>query len=171
MAKYAKRKHGKIHEIFKYGKRYDGLYLSSCGLDISLNDKSWKMTDEAPTCKSCLQANTIGHSARQIELEEKGVLAGDKWVAQIHEDLEWETQEETRRLVLVDESEYEYSVILESNKFGKESAGWGDEDKIILFSSDGDNILNPGTCAQIRFARKVTGILTDALNKTQTFCD
>ncbi len=169
MAKYAERKHNKIHEIFKYGERYDGLYLSACGMYVSLNNKNWKITDRSPTCKNCLRANKIGHSAMQIELREKGLLSGAKWVAQVEEDLEWEDQ--NGRQVLGDESEYEYAVIRDSNTFGKKSAGWGDESKIILFSSSGENDLNPGTCAQIRFARKVTGILTDALNKTQTFCD
>lgn len=170
MAKYAERKHGEIHEIFKYGARYDGLYLSACGIGVPLTSKNWKTTDRPPTCKNCLRANKIGHSALEIELKEKGLLSGDKWIAHFDEDIEWENQDGERRKVLADESEYEYSVIRESNKFGKESAGWGDEDKIILFSSDGENDLNPGTCAQIRFARKATKLLADALNEAQLFC-
>lgn len=60
--------------------------------------------------------------------------------------------------------DFEISVL---HKDGEQAWGWGCENKIILFSSCGDNILNPGTKEQFEFAEKVAQILCNSLNKLQ----
>lgn len=58
--------------------------------------------------------------------------------------------------------DYEISVI---NERGARDWGWGCEDKIILFSTSGDNDLNPGTKELFDFALRVAQILCDQMNK------
>ena len=60
-----------------------------------------------------------------------------------------------------EEHDYEISVV---NENATKHWGGGCENKVILFSSGGDNELNPGTKAQLDFAIMAANVLCDGLN-------
>lgn len=83
-----------------------------------------------------------------------------KWITDFKEETEWEASDGEKF------TDYEYSVVRENNENGIKSWGWGDENKIILFSSGiGGNDLNPVTEKQVNFAKRVATHLADVLNK------
>lgn len=62
--------------------------------------------------------------------------------------------------------DFEISVVRESNKHGRTSYGWADEDKIIVFSSNNvqvDDEKGKAT-AQIKWMKNVAEIIKDSLN-------
>lgn len=63
------------------------------------------------------------------------------------------------------DNDYELSVIKSDNKFGKSSWGWGNENKIIIFSSGlGGNKLSKTTPEIKDFAISTANKLCDLLN-------
>jgi len=64
-------------------------------------------------------------------------------------------------------NEVEIAVVREDNKFGFESAGWADEDKIALFDCDTDMEVSSDEEADkiIGWWKDVASTIADALNK------
>ena len=62
--------------------------------------------------------------------------------------------------------DFEISVVRSSNKHGLKSYGWGDEDKIIVFSSNNVHVADAEGEAikQIDWMKNVANIIKDALN-------
>ena len=80
-----------------------------------------------------------------------------KWEVQVLGTLQGATDED-------EADDFEISVL---NERGDRNFGWGCEDKIILFSTSGDNDLNPGTKEQFDFALQIAQVLCDRLNELQ----
>ena len=76
-------------------------------------------------------------------------------------------KEEKDRIEELEEDgvDLEISVIKIDNKHGHESGGWGDEDKIILWDSQG-TISNEMYTGNIQWCRDVAQLLCDRMNKT-----
>jgi len=77
-----------------------------------------------------------------------------KWEVQVLGKLQGATDDD-------EADDFEISVL---NERGDRNWGWGCENKIILFSAEG-NELNPGTKEQFEFALNTAQIFCDRLNE------
>jgi hypothetical protein len=62
------------------------------------------------------------------------------------------------------DTQFELSVIKKDNKHGHDSWGWGNLDKIILFTSDGTNLLGYPCEEEVVYMKYVASLLCKALN-------
>jgi hypothetical protein len=113
-------------------------------------DNVWEVLVKGATCES---ADIFEKVAELNLLREKGKIKEEKFWDRIEE---LEDRDE--------EFSLEISVIKKDNEHGHESYGYGDENKIILWSTDG-SAGNEMSTEDVHWCKNVAQLLCDSMNK------